>query len=77
MPIVAKEATTLTLKQGQLFFTLVQSQPNWGGGNYEFMTSKQGHLFLILWQSQFLLSLGDLSNLKTGSAIIYPKAKST
>ena len=48
----------LTLKQGQLFFTLRQSQPNRGGGNEEFLTLKQGHLFLILLQSQFLLTLG-------------------
>ena len=51
----------LTLKQGQLFFTLRQSQPNGGGGggeDDEFLTLKQGHLFLILLQSQFLLTLG-------------------
>ena len=49
----------LTLKQGQLCFTLRQSQPNGGrGGNEEFLTLKQGHLFLILLQSQFLLTLG-------------------
>ena len=47
----------LTLKQGQLFFTLRQSQPN-GGGDEEFLILKQGHLFLILLQSQFLLTLG-------------------
>ena len=53
--------TFLTSKQGQLFFTLRQSQPNQGRGegeNEEFLTLKQGHLFLILLQTQFLLTLG-------------------
>ena len=64
----------LTLKQGQLFFTLRQSQPKGEGGNEEFLTLKQGHLFLILLQSQFLLTLGRAgergSDLETGSAIL-------
>ena len=81
-----KGAIFLTLKQGQLFFTLGQSQPNQGGGEEddEFLTLKQGHLFLILLQSQFLLTFwgegeggGDeISYLETGSAIFDPRAES-
>ena len=59
------------------------SRCRWGGG--EELSLKQVHLFLTLWQSQFLQTFlffggggegGEISDLKTASAIFDPRLES-